>query len=165
MDMNLNVLDYEGAVVHHAAYEWSDKETALDVLNDIDIWHRERGFAMIGYHYVIFRGTLLHGRPVIYEGAHCKGHNEKIGICIAQNLSKSPISDINESRLFKFFYYDLPRIYSLSYHENPQDDYYANLAFKHSQLSNTECCKWLNLDRVLRRPGWDRISNNVVGAC
>lgn len=39
---------------------------------DIDKWHKERGFAMIGYNYVIdLDGTVEVGRPLNRDGAHC----------------------------------------------------------------------------------------------
>jgi len=49
----------------------------------IDKWHKERGWRMIGYHYVVMLdGIIEYGRPVKDIGAHCKGHNSKsIGIC------------------------------------------------------------------------------------
>ena len=35
---------------------------------DIDRWHRQRGFASIGYHFVIYRnGSVHHGRPHKWE--------------------------------------------------------------------------------------------------
>ena len=43
---------------------------------DIDRWHREQGFSMIGYHWVIdLDGTVEQGRPESMTGAHCKGWN------------------------------------------------------------------------------------------
>ena len=40
--------------------------------SDIDKWHREQGFAMIGYNYVIdLDGTVETGRPLTMDGAHC----------------------------------------------------------------------------------------------
>ena len=56
---------------------------------DIDKWHRKRGFACIGYHYVIYRdGSVHEGRPVGQIGAHCAGHNsETIGICYIGGLA------------------------------------------------------------------------------
>lgn len=51
-------------------------------------WHTDpkpigRGWADIGYHYVIYLdGSVHNGRPVTQMGAHCKGHNRySIGIC------------------------------------------------------------------------------------
>lgn len=57
---------------------------------DIDRWHRQRGFKMIGYHYVIYRDGSIHtGRPLEMVGAHCKGHNaHSIGICYIGGLDK-----------------------------------------------------------------------------
>ena len=51
---------------------------------DIRRWHRDRGWADIGYHYVIRRpGEVEIGRPVARVGAHAYGHNSRsIGICL-----------------------------------------------------------------------------------
>jgi len=50
---------------------------------DITRWHKDRGFATIGYHYVIYRdGSIHEGRPLEQIGAHCVGHNKhSIGVC------------------------------------------------------------------------------------
>ena len=52
-------------------------------VEDIDRWHKERGWKGIGYHYVIYLdGSIHRGRPQSQVGAHCKGHNKNsIGIC------------------------------------------------------------------------------------
>ena len=57
---------------------------------DIDRWHRQRGYTMIGYHYVILLdGTVEKGRPIKQIGAHCKGHNaHSIGICYIGGLDE-----------------------------------------------------------------------------
>lgn len=63
----------------------------------IDKWHKERGFAEIGYHFVICNGFLTAkstyqpeldglteaGRSILEAGAHCSGLNAgSIGICL-----------------------------------------------------------------------------------
>lgn len=50
---------------------------------DIDLWHRQRGFDGIGYHYVVYLdGTVREGRPLERVGAHCRGYNAtSIGVC------------------------------------------------------------------------------------
>ena len=60
-------------------------------VNDIDRWHKERGWKGVGYHYVIkLDGTIQEGRPLDQVGAHCTGHNKKsIGICYIGGLDKS----------------------------------------------------------------------------
>jgi N-acetyl-anhydromuramyl-L-alanine amidase AmpD len=64
---------------------------------DIDKMHKERGFAMIGYNYVIdLDGTVETGRPLTRDGAHCntaglsgKSYNKhSIGICYVGGLDK-----------------------------------------------------------------------------
>ena len=52
-------------------------------LADVDLYHREMGFAMIGYHYLIYTdGRIMRGRPEEVAGAHCLGHNGRsIGVC------------------------------------------------------------------------------------
>lgn len=52
--------------------------------DDVYRWHvLERGFADIGYHFLILRdGKVIPCRSLKYVGAHCKGHNlHSIGIC------------------------------------------------------------------------------------
>lgn len=60
-------------------------------VKDIDRWHKQRGFKMVGYHYVIrLDGTIEQGRPREMIGAHCTGHNAlSIGICYIGGLDKS----------------------------------------------------------------------------
>ena len=65
--------------------------------SDIDKWHKERGFKMIGYNYVIdLDGAIEIGRPLTMDGAHCnlKGFSDEsynkhsIGICYVGGLDK-----------------------------------------------------------------------------
>lgn len=62
---------------------------------DIDRWHREKGYNMIGYHYVIdLDGSVEIGRPLSMAGAHCidKGlsktsyNSHSVGICYIGGL-------------------------------------------------------------------------------
>lgn len=56
--------------------------------HDIDIWHKQRGFTGIGYHYVVrLDGTVEKGRADSAVGAHCQGHNKNsIGVCYIGGL-------------------------------------------------------------------------------
>lgn len=65
---------------------------------DIDKWHKERGFAMIGYNYVIdLDGTVEVGRPLSMDGAHCNTaglsgqsyNRHSIGICYIGGLDEN----------------------------------------------------------------------------
>lgn len=57
-------------------------------VKDIDMWHKQRGFAMIGYHYVVnIDGSVDLGRPETQAGAHVKGHNhDSIGVVYVGGL-------------------------------------------------------------------------------
>ena len=65
---------------------------------DIDKQHQERGFAMIGYNYVVdLDGTVEDGRPLTRDGAHCntaglsgKSYNKhSIGIVYVGGLDEN----------------------------------------------------------------------------
>lgn len=66
-------------VVHCAATEEQDFGA-----KEIDVWHRQRGFVSIGYHYVIRRdGSVERGRPQDAQGAHAVNFNHRsVGICM-----------------------------------------------------------------------------------
>lgn len=56
-------------------------------INDIDRWHKERGFSKCGYHRVIYvDGSIARGRDYTETGAHVHGHNSgNIGIALVGN--------------------------------------------------------------------------------
>lgn len=68
-------------IVVHCADTPADMDIGVD---EIDEWHRDRGWSGIGYHYVIRRdGELEYGRPEGVQGAHVRGHNRNsLGICL-----------------------------------------------------------------------------------
>lgn len=83
---------------------------------EIDRWHRERGFSLIGYHYVICNGhrtgkseystevdgLVEYGRTVGMEGAHCFGHNrDSIGICLIGKTEFTKTQRIQLEQLLK----------------------------------------------------------------
>lgn len=55
-----------------------------DTAEDIHLWHKQRGWDGIGYHYVICEDGLVEaGRPTFWMPAHAKGHNEdSLAICL-----------------------------------------------------------------------------------
>lgn len=58
-------------------------------VEDIDKWHRQRGFDGIGYHFVVYLDGSVHkGRSLEKVGAHCLGHNKNsIGVCYVGGLT------------------------------------------------------------------------------
>lgn len=73
-------------IVHCAATPkgWRAGETTEQKVAEIRRWHTDKGWADIGYHYVIDEdGTVAKGRPIEKAGAHVKGKNaNSIGICL-----------------------------------------------------------------------------------
>ncbi|WP_158789371.1 peptidoglycan recognition family protein [Granulicella sp. L46] len=81
-----------GIVIHHSALP-SDESVA-----DIEKLHTARGFGVfywtrmyyIGYHYIIRAdGQVVSTRPECLRGAHAKGSNDMLGICILGDFDSS----------------------------------------------------------------------------
>lgn len=69
------------AILHHAAAKTCDAKT-------IHGWHKNNGWAGIGYHFVVRKdGTIEEGRPIHTVGAHATGQNfDSIGVCFEGNF-------------------------------------------------------------------------------
>lgn len=83
-----------GIVIHHSALG-GDADRRADAAV-IDAVHQRRGWGVfwggrtyhIGYHYVIRPdGTVEPGRPERCRGAHTKGFNDSLGICVLGNFN------------------------------------------------------------------------------
>ena len=65
---------------------------------DIRAWHIARGFADIGYHYIIaLDGTVEPGRDISIAGAHARGYTaQSVGVCYVGGLDASgnPASEL-----------------------------------------------------------------------
>lgn len=74
-------------IIIHCAATPEDKNFTVE---DINRWHKERGFIKIGYHYVIYiDGSIHKGRELEEVGAHCTGYNrDSIGICYIGGVDK-----------------------------------------------------------------------------
>ena len=74
-------------VVHCSASR--AKDAHVDV-KEIDRWHRQKGWLMVGYHFVITRGAVIQkGRDLNSAGAHARGHNHhSIGICLVGGVKE-----------------------------------------------------------------------------
>lgn len=67
-------------LIWHCAATPEGKDFTVE---DIDRWHKDRGWSGIGYHFVVYRdGTIHAGRSNERTGAHVGGHNTgTIGLC------------------------------------------------------------------------------------
>ena len=73
-------------IIVHCSATPDGKDYTVD---DIRRWHLQRGFADVGYHYIIYRDGSVHpGRSESMTGAHCSGHNShSIGVCYVGGLT------------------------------------------------------------------------------
>lgn len=77
--------------VRYIAVHCSATPPAQDIgVREIDAMHRQRGFACIGYHYVIRRnGVIEKGRPDTKAGAHVEGFNARaLGVCMIGGIDQ-----------------------------------------------------------------------------
>lgn len=90
----------EYIVLHHSAVsKCSAKE--------IDIWHKSKGWAGIGYHFFVAKnGAVYEGRPLSCIGAHCTGYNNKsIGICFEGNFETEQMPALQLNAGLSLVYY------------------------------------------------------------
>tara|TARA_Y100000114_G_C11729860_1_gene312956 strand:+ start:536 stop:958 length:423 start_codon:yes stop_codon:yes gene_type:complete len=59
-------------------------------IEEIDSWHKARGWSQVGYHYLVsLDGKISKGRDIEIQGAHCKGENKSsIGVAYSGGCDK-----------------------------------------------------------------------------
>ena len=74
-------------IIVHCSATPEGKNVKID---DIDQWHKAKGWRCVGYHYVIhLDGSIHQGRKENRVGAHCGGKNgTSIGVCYIGGLAK-----------------------------------------------------------------------------
>lgn len=114
-------------IIHHSA----SKQTTT--VEEIRSWHKQRGFADIGYHWVIRRGNKIWecvpGRHESVVGAHCAGHNaHTIGVVVCGDYRTDSLCD-EAKTLIKSV------VEVISHRHNLADGCVA----VHSDFADTEC--------------------------
>lgn len=87
-------------IVIHCAATKPSMDTTRD---DVDRWHKARGWTEIGYHFFVKRdGTIQKGRDITRSGAHAKGHNShSIGVCYAGGIDEQGKPEDNRTEAQK----------------------------------------------------------------
>lgn len=125
--------------IHHSGFSkpWDDDgwRKTEDMVAYIREFHSgsgksQRGWADIAYHFVIDRaGRVWQGRPLAYQGAHARGHNQhNLGICVLGNfeLQRPSAAQCTALTLFTRFLRD---VYQLP----------VDRMFTHGELVKTDC--------------------------
>jgi|GEM_PF-116162 N-acetylmuramoyl-L-alanine amidase len=108
-------------ILHHA-------EACVCTIEDIEMWHQERGWIGVGYHYFIRKdGSIYKGRPDNAEGAQCYGYNDNsLGICYEGNYMVDDMPEVQKQSGIELNKY-LMNLYKISRIE------------PHRALYNTSC--------------------------
>lgn len=105
-------------IVHHTG--GTDLNPLLDTSNhtaeQVDAWHKAKGWDGIGYNWYIEKsGLLKKGRDEAKTGAHAIGYNDKsIGICLAGNFdatlpTQEQINTLRKLLVEKMAQYGIPK--------------------------------------------------------
>jgi N-acetylmuramoyl-L-alanine amidase len=138
----------DSIVVHCSATrpEWMASEGINAQLKEIDVWHRDRGFDMIGYSYLVSRnGEVVQGRPLEKTPAAQKGHNTgSIAICLIGGFG----SDADDLATEHYTPVQLARAYSLIRELQEQFNVKNDNVIGHNRVSSKACPgfrvqKWL----------------------
>ncbi len=75
-------------IILHCSATPEGRRTTVE---DIRLWHKQRGWSDIGYHYVVYLdGSVHEGRPIERSGAHVFGLNKNsIGVCYIGGVDKN----------------------------------------------------------------------------
>ncbi|QAT40816.1 N-acetylmuramoyl-L-alanine amidase [Clostridium sp. JN-9] len=108
-------------VYHHA-------EASKCSVYDVHQWHKENGWAGIGYHYFVRKdGSIYKGRPNNAIGSHCLHHNTNtLGICAEGNYMIEHMPEVQKQALVELGQY-LKSIYPI------------RAVYGHRELMATEC--------------------------
>lgn len=87
-------------IIHCSATppNWMDGEGVEAKRDEIDRWHKERGWRGFGYHALIDRdGSIAQGRPFSEQGAHARGLNaHSIGVCLVGGAGSNENDDFED---------------------------------------------------------------------
>lgn len=107
-------------------------------------WHLQRGFADIGYHYIIdLDGTIEKGRDESLVGAHCVGKNAiSIGICYVggcdKNLKPKDTRTDAQKKAMKTLVHQLMEKYNIP----------LNNVYGHYQFCSTKFCPCVKIEQL-----------------
>lgn len=111
----------ERIILHHA-------EAYHCTVEDIDRWHKQRGFCKIGYHFFVDKeGNIYRGREENTVGAHAYGSNyNSIGICAEGKYMEETMPEEQKKSIIELVNY-------------LKEKYNINVIQKHRDVCATSC--------------------------
>jgi LysM repeat protein len=88
--------------VHHSSEHGDATGDPVDMLRLFEKNHKIKGWACIGYHYIIASdGQIYEGRPIQFQGAHASGDNNigNIGVCLLGNFERDRVPEVQRAAL------------------------------------------------------------------
>jgi len=145
---------HKGIIIHCTATQphWMERNTVQDKLMEIDRWHRDRGFNMVGYHAIVDRdGSIAYGRPYGTMGAHAKGYNDWIGIALVGGHG----SDADDVASEHYTPVQLNALYEMIKELQERYSFKPSQVIGHNKTSNKACpgfraAKWFAGEEVAR---------------
>jgi peptidoglycan hydrolase-like protein with peptidoglycan-binding domain len=121
------------AIIEHHA------EAIRCTVEDIDRWHKARGWVGIGYHFFIAKdGRIFRGRPEWAWGAQCPGFNDRsIGVCHEGNFMNeqmTPEQKTSSIALNKYLMAKYPKIQNLYQHGTVYPTQCAGINFAQNEI-------------------------------
>lgn len=114
---------------------------------DIHRWHKERGWAGMGYHFLVRKdGTIERGRPENTVGAHASGHNsDSIGICFegAFMTERMGQTQINAGRELISYLKNKYGISKVQKHKDVNPTNCPGANFPYDAIVNGETDRWV----------------------
>jgi len=125
--------------VHHSAFNltttgWTPTKEEIEYIRQFHTGTAptDRNWADIAYHYLVDRaGRVWQGRPLVYQGAHVRNHNEhNIGIVLLGDFDRHEVGADQSNALVRFMGF-LRKLYAVP----------AKAVFTHQELAdnNTDC--------------------------
>lgn len=137
-------------IVVHCAATTPDMDVGVKEIRE---WHLKRGFADVGYHYVIRRdGSIEKGRPDNIAGAHVEGYNRfSLGVCLVGGCRREGGKLVTENN---FTPYQMDVLAELL--KQLQGKYGQVEICGHRDLNKGKDCPSFSVKDFLIQRGWNR---------
>lgn len=138
--------------VHHSGFDkpwttasWKPTKEEIQFIRDFHTGTgpSDRNWADIAYHFLVDRaGRVWQGRPLVYQGAHVKNHNEhNIGVVMLGNFDMQQLNTAQSKSLVAFIAF-LRKLYGISGKE----------VFTHGELADNKTdCPGSHLQQFMKK--------------